>query len=105
MSAQTNSFLKKISKFIHAANIARPEALARLAVVLFVYQHTALQINWSIGDDFICFNGKRVISDSVLLTFLFWNPEHRRDLPLYLFHLVRSSRWGWMGGFVSRSLD
>ena len=32
MSAQTNSFLKKLSKFIHAANITRSEALARLAV-------------------------------------------------------------------------
>ena len=31
MSAQTNSFLKKLSKFIHAANITRSEALARLA--------------------------------------------------------------------------
>ena len=30
-AAQTNSFLKKLSKFIHAANITRSEALARLA--------------------------------------------------------------------------
>ena len=31
MSAQTNSFLKKLSKVIQAANITRSEALARLA--------------------------------------------------------------------------
>ena len=51
----------------------------------------------------MCYKGDGVISDSVLLPFLFWNAELRRVLPLYLFHCVRGSRWGWGVGFVSRS--
>ena len=53
----------------------------------------------------MCCKGDEVISDSVLLPFLFWNAEHRRVLPLYLFHLVRGSRWGWVGGFISHSVE
>ena len=52
----------------------------------------------------MCCKRDGVISDSVRLPFPFCNAEHRRLLPLYLFHCVRGSRWGW-GGFVSRSAE